>query len=617
MAYRLLPALRLNDHYARICVRVTRKWEYRGPADDGPVLHADLVVADHEGNSMYAEIPQDVLANYNEHIQEGHIYEISRFRVAYAKSLYNAVDARFMIYFTVHTHISNPANPPTTYPRYTYRLTPFEELPMVVGNITKFVDVLGIIVEISEVRMLQPSHGHAPAPTKNLILRDANGQETPLTIWGQRAMQFNVNGVYNNDDPRPIITLFVGCLMKSFEGQDYLSGSSACKWYFNPDITDVPEAEEFYNRYAGEQIQIRHAAPAPAQVHQPLPPPQPEIRYLQELLAMDPYEFPQNGCRCTVTIARLVPDVSWWFHSCVRCGRTCTLETDDYVCRSCSSKNYRYKYKLLFVASDGTAEAEMICFGQVAQRIIGKPVEQVLRTVRRDEDFPPDIAGVVSQKYTFVLTITNQSFYTRNRSFMVNSIIASYGRQRAIPQAEGSSSSRRLPYPRGTAPSTSARNNTSFSPRHALQPTMQHHTPPRSPASIQTSSQDAPPLDLLETPTTHSTKRKLACDSTEIEEESDDANPKRARFTRMKGAAETSEDRSARKRLTYDDPDPEEQSDDENKKTTDLAKKKGITETSEDQSAAELPRKRSSPERNKTSGQKSTECKTPRPQKNK
>ncbi|CAL5077052.1 unnamed protein product [Urochloa decumbens] len=217
--------------------------------------------------------------------------------------------------------------------------------------------------------------------------------------------------------------------MKTFQGQDYLSGSSACKWYFNPDIPDVPEAEEFYNRYAGKRIEIRHGAPAPAQVIQPLPPPQQETRYLQELLSMDPYEFPQNGCRCTVTIARLVPNVSWWFPSCVRCGRTCTAETDGYVCRSCGSKNYRHKYKLLFVASDATAEAEMICFGQLAQHIIGKPVDQVLRTVRRDEQFPPDIAGVVSQKYTFVLTITNQSFYTRNRSFMINSIIASYGRQ--------------------------------------------------------------------------------------------------------------------------------------------------------------------------------------------
>lgn len=39
----------------------------------------------------------------------------------------------------------------------------------------------------------------------------------------------------------------------------------------------------------------------------------------------------------------------------------------------------------------------MVCFGQVAQRNVRKPVEQVMRTARRDEDFPHDIAGVVTR----------------------------------------------------------------------------------------------------------------------------------------------------------------------------------------------------------------------------
>ncbi|CAO2149978.1 unnamed protein product, partial [Urochloa humidicola] len=85
MAYRLLSTLQLNDHYATVCVRVTRKWEYRGPADDGAVQHIDLVVADKEGNVMHAKIPQEVLNDFINHIEVGHIYEMRRFRVANAK----------------------------------------------------------------------------------------------------------------------------------------------------------------------------------------------------------------------------------------------------------------------------------------------------------------------------------------------------------------------------------------------------------------------------------------------------------------------------------------------------------------------------------------------------
>ncbi|CAN6208301.1 unnamed protein product [Urochloa humidicola] len=576
MVYTLLPDLHPNDHYSTVCVRVTRKWEYRGLNDDGEAQHVDLVIADHEANVMYAEIPQEMVHEFNNQIQEGDIYELRRFRVTNAKSMYKPVDGRYMIKFTVHTLIAVPNRPPTTYPRYTYKLTAFEQLPMLVGNVQNFIDVLGVIVEISEVEMIQTYNNQPAAPTRKIVLTDISGLQTQLTLWGQRATQFNVDGVYNNEEPKAVVGLFVGCLVKSYRGQDYLSGSSACKWYFNPEIS---EADEFYNRYADERVEIRRVAPAPPQAVQPQPPPLQETRYLRELIAIDPYEFPRGGCRCTVTIARLVPDVSWWFPSCVRCGKTCTPDPNGYICYPCNNNTYRHKYKLVFVASDGTAEAEMICFGQIAQRIVGKPVEHVMRTVRRDEKFPPDIAGIVSQKYTFIVTVANQSFYTRDRSFMVNSIAASYGRQRAIPQAAAGSSNRRLSSPRNPAASTSARNTVSFSPRDTPPATMRQHTPPppRDSPAIETLQKDAPPLEPLDTPKTH----------------------------------------SARKRLTYDAAEDEEQSDNEHPKRSRLGKMKDIAETTGSQSTSDSATKRSSPDHSNVSGTKTTEHSASRSQKNK
>jgi len=106
----------------------------------------------------------------------------------------------------------------------------------------------------------------------------------------------------------------------------------------------------------------------------------------------------------------------------------------------------------------------MICFGPLAQRIVGRSVDSMMRTVRRDEDFPPDIAGIVSHKFTFAINMTSQSFYTRIKKYMVTSIITSYGRQRAIPH---------LPAPAPAAqPSEQRRDTTSGTSRtldkHAL-----------------------------------------------------------------------------------------------------------------------------------------------------
>lgn len=110
----------------------------------------------------------------------------------------------------------------------------------------------------------------------------------------------------------------------------------------------------------------------------------------------------ENGCACTVTITRLLDATTWWFPSCNFCNKTCKQEDGDLICYECGTTNkYTYKYKLSFIAGDGTEEAEMICFGEIGRRIIGKPVETVMRSTKREDLIPLDIASIVSSKFTF------------------------------------------------------------------------------------------------------------------------------------------------------------------------------------------------------------------------
>lgn len=77
----------------------------------------------------------------------------------------------------------------------------------------------------------------------------------------------------------------------------------------------------------------------------------------------------------------------------------------------------------------------MICFGEVARRIVGKPVQQIMRMARNSTDeFPPDIAAIVSLKFAFSVVLTHESYYKKEHSYRVTSIATSYGRQRVIPQ---------------------------------------------------------------------------------------------------------------------------------------------------------------------------------------
>ncbi|KAL6633538.1 hypothetical protein ACP70R_026209 [Stipagrostis hirtigluma subsp. patula] len=435
MRYDPLPTLHSRSKHWTICVRVSRMWEYRGGTDDGPIQHLDLVLIDSEGNAMYAEVPASEVESKQPLLQEGGVYVMSRFRVSNAKSFYRPVDMRYMIEFTCYTRIVPASDVPSGFPTMVYNLVPLPQLTGYRGDNRRFLDAIGVVTRVSESGLVQLSNQPGPTQCRDVIIRDLSNFEMKVTLWGHRAAEFNIDAIRARDDQSPLVVLFVGALMKAFQGEEYLSGNAACRWYFNPA---VPEAQEFYTMLRGQRIEIARL-PAPSQQpHQPpVPPAQVEHRQLGDLKDIDPYDFPPNGYRCTVTIVRLVPGASWWFPSCNICSKACVPDGSGYRCNVCNCTGFKFKYKLCFIASDGSAEDEMIAFGDIARRIVGKPVQAVLRASRYSDDVPPDVAAVVSLRFTFAINVTEQSYYRSYKSYVVNSIVTAYGRQAALPRLIG------------------------------------------------------------------------------------------------------------------------------------------------------------------------------------
>ena len=87
-----------------------------------------------------------------------------------------------------------------------------------------------------------------------------------------------------------------------------------------------------------------------------------------------------------------------------------------------------YRYKISFVALDGTDEAEMVCFGDVARRIIG--------TATNANTYPPDVTKMVSLRFTFQVSLIQQSYYRQQKTYQVVSVVTSHvGQPNAIPHA--------------------------------------------------------------------------------------------------------------------------------------------------------------------------------------
>lgn len=92
------------------------------------------------------------------------------------------------------------------------------------------------------------------------------------------------------------------------------------------------------------------------------------------------------------------------------------------------------RYRLCLIGTDGTDSAEFVLFGRVAQQVVGRPVMNLIKFQGRSDNIPKEIAAVVSQKFTFAVSVTERSLMHRNISFQVNGIETFFGRQGSIPQ---------------------------------------------------------------------------------------------------------------------------------------------------------------------------------------
>ncbi|PWZ14793.1 Replication protein A DNA-binding subunit B [Zea mays] len=386
MEYTLLPDLAPHKIHAKIQVHVSRKWLFRGATDSGPLQHVDMVLSDREGNAIYAEIPGNLAEQKATNIEEGEVYDISRFRVCATKTIFKIVDGDKMIQFTFHTIVKRATSPPTTFPLYVYRLTSFDLIEPHVQTTNNFVDVLGVITEIHELTPVHVRSQLIPTVTRTIIIEDLSNKTMKITLWADQAIMFNLHDVYDANTNKPILVLFVGCLPKFFKGV-YLSGGPACRWYFNPTI---PEAEPYLTSQSTKKIVLQL----------------PQI-----------YNILQRWKRSQ--LSNINPSMNF-------------LQLTHMISR----------YKLKFLASDETDIAEMFCFDTVARHIVGKSCEIVLRSVTEQSPIPPDLAQIISLKFTFRVTIDNQSLFqqtSRPNVFRINSIVAAHGRQRSLPMQIGNS----------------------------------------------------------------------------------------------------------------------------------------------------------------------------------
>ncbi|KAK3142067.1 hypothetical protein QOZ80_4BG0341770 [Eleusine coracana subsp. coracana] len=335
-----------------------------------------------------------------------------------------------MINITYHTIIEKCPGTPPEIPLYYFRLARLQDVPSLVGETKFFVDVIGQITAINELELVTLQYQTEPTERRIVTLRDLKYNEVQIHIWGQRAVEFDADEVCSMSEATPVVAIFVGLLAKPHKGGNCLSGNTACRWYLNPDI---PESHMLLNSLKKDQKVVPLISITPAEVVTREARVEPQKRSLVEIINTNPYDFPREGFRCTVTLARYNANQSWWFPSCNRCSKSCVRDGNGYKCAHDQCTGYKMKYKLCYFVTDGRAEIEVVFFDEMGRRLLGKDVRQLIRASRNSGPVPSDIAAQVGQRYQLTINVTSRAFQSSNYSYEVRRIDCAYGRQPVIP----------------------------------------------------------------------------------------------------------------------------------------------------------------------------------------
>ncbi|XP_052166340.1 uncharacterized protein LOC127783127 [Oryza glaberrima] len=337
-----------------------------------------------------------------------------------------------MIKLNKRTCIIEAKDQPMDFPKYTFDLVSFDKLHDFTSKTDRFLDVIGKIIAVSNAAMISTSSSDYRM-RRIVKLQDLSGKTIDLSLSGKRAVEFDGETILEVGQNNHIIAIFVGTSMKILKGTyEFLSGTTACRWYINEN--DIPEIKMF------QKCLPPHADPIQKLYLQSDEDMQRSIEHktLAELKEIDPFVDKDEKYQCTATIIGIQERKTWCYQACKLCNCKMIWDGSILKCKkeNCPCRQYEYKYKIPFIANDGTASLELVLFEKKGTELIGRTAE----TMKRQYDInqtPPEIKAWIGHKFTFIVKVLpNITINADEPSFEVLTIKERFGRLLVPPPSE-------------------------------------------------------------------------------------------------------------------------------------------------------------------------------------
>ncbi|OMO69019.1 Nucleic acid-binding protein [Corchorus capsularis] len=211
-----------------IKLRIARIWECTIPTTQKNIGIAFLGT-DIKRDGVHVQITQRDAAKFRTMLNEGMLYQITRFQVVIPFMRNLCVSRKYAILFNKNTVVKPIPEDPTPYPRFYFEFASLERMNELANSDKYLIDTYGILLSITTAEEIHIAKHNKDAGKKEVVIKKIDGNEMKLTIWQGCFDQMDDDFLLSMRPP-PVM-VFAAVVVRTFE--------------------DIPEVSLIRNRYEG------------------------------------------------------------------------------------------------------------------------------------------------------------------------------------------------------------------------------------------------------------------------------------------------------------------------------------------------------------------------------
>ncbi|KAJ0481240.1 putative nucleic acid-binding, replication factor A [Helianthus annuus] len=339
-----------------ITVMVCRKWDVISV--NGRFMSTDYVV-----RRCHCTARNNIAHYFFDKLKEGGVYLLKGFVVQRTDQYRILKDNPFVIGLNGSTVVKKFDDAGSSFTRYPFLLTAFEELGPTEGKY--FVDVIGYVTEVGP-----QSVKSSGARAVEFNLTNERNRRVRVTLWGDLG---DVMLKKKDENPAVYCLILTSMSAKFYLGVLGLSSSSSTILI---DSSEVPALQTFKSSVSCVPI---------GDASDPVTEEVVSVGTLQELVdrvRADKFKKKAILFRNVVEITSIRTKNSWYLFTCSgsQCRRGLTREGGYFICKACKSKvDYpRTRFRIQADVTDGTMSTVVTLFDEVVEQLVKRTAKSLV-----------------------------------------------------------------------------------------------------------------------------------------------------------------------------------------------------------------------------------------------